>query len=101
MYYKFLRIPSILAVATSAQKASFIYNSSIFFSKGPMPTAVTLYRRILKLHQLLPFAPKALGDQYVKDEFRKHKNVNALQAQQFLNEWKVQIKQKIHSVINN
>ncbi|KAB0385540.1 hypothetical protein FD755_000496 [Muntiacus reevesi] len=32
-----------------------------------------LYRRILLLHRVLPPDLKDLGDQYVKDEFRRHK----------------------------
>ncbi|OCT75705.1 hypothetical protein XELAEV_18030889mg [Xenopus laevis] len=32
-----------------------------------------LYKRILVLHHMLPLHFKALGDQYVKDQFRKHK----------------------------
>ncbi|NWH17130.1 SDHF3 factor, partial [Grus americana] len=31
-----------------------------------------LYRRILLLHRALPAALRALGDRYVKEEFRKH-----------------------------
>ncbi|XP_053122076.1 succinate dehydrogenase assembly factor 3, mitochondrial [Hemicordylus capensis] len=47
----------------------------------------TLYRKILQLHQALPLELKALGDQYVKDEFRRHKSVGPEEAQQFLKEW--------------
>lgn len=46
-----------------------------------------LYRRILQLHRALPPDLKALGDQYVKDEFRRHKTVGAAEAQRFLQEW--------------
>lgn len=49
----------------------------------------TLYRRILTLHRTLPITLKALGDQYVKDEFRRHKDVSLEQAEQFVQEWKV------------
>lgn len=49
----------------------------------------TLYRRILNLHRGLPITLKALGDQYVKDEFKRHKGVTREQAQEFLQEWKV------------
>ncbi|XP_004632668.1 succinate dehydrogenase assembly factor 3, mitochondrial isoform X1 [Octodon degus] len=48
-----------------------------------------LYRRILQLHRLLPVDLKALGDQYVKDEFRRHKAVGSEEAQRFLQEWEV------------
>ncbi|XP_004862781.1 succinate dehydrogenase assembly factor 3, mitochondrial [Heterocephalus glaber] len=48
-----------------------------------------LYRRILQLHRLLPVHLKALGDQYVKDEFRRHKTVGSEEAQRFLQEWEV------------
>ncbi|XP_004582388.2 succinate dehydrogenase assembly factor 3, mitochondrial [Ochotona princeps] len=46
-----------------------------------------LYRRLLQLHRVLPPDLKALGDQYVKDEFRRHKAVGAAEAQRFLQEW--------------
>nr|XP_003222170.1 PREDICTED: succinate dehydrogenase assembly factor 3, mitochondrial [Anolis carolinensis]XP_008110765.1 PREDICTED: succinate dehydrogenase assembly factor 3, mitochondrial [Anolis carolinensis] len=47
----------------------------------------TLYRKILQLHRALPLELKALGDQYVKDEFRRHKSVGPEEAQKFLQEW--------------
>ncbi|XP_062973288.1 succinate dehydrogenase assembly factor 3, mitochondrial [Elgaria multicarinata webbii] len=47
----------------------------------------TLYRKILQLHRELPLELKALGDQYVKDEFRRHKSVGPEEAQRFLQEW--------------
>ncbi|XP_017523668.3 succinate dehydrogenase assembly factor 3, mitochondrial [Manis javanica] len=49
----------------------------------------SLYRRILLLHRVLPPDLKALGDQYVKDEFRKHKTVGSDEAHRFLQEWEV------------
>ncbi|XP_075413718.1 succinate dehydrogenase assembly factor 3, mitochondrial [Tenrec ecaudatus] len=48
---------------------------------------LALYRRILQLHRVLPPDLKALGDQYVKDEFRRHKTVGSDEAQRFLQEW--------------
>ncbi|XP_032092661.1 succinate dehydrogenase assembly factor 3, mitochondrial [Thamnophis elegans] len=47
----------------------------------------TLYKKILQLHQVLPLELKALGDQYVKDEFRRHKSISLQEAQHFLQEW--------------
>ncbi|XP_044284805.1 succinate dehydrogenase assembly factor 3, mitochondrial [Varanus komodoensis] len=47
----------------------------------------TLYRKILQLHRALPLELKALGDQYMKDEFRRHKSVGPEEAQRFLQEW--------------
>lgn len=60
--------------------------------RGTMPGAHVsrvraLYRRILLLHRVLPPDLKALGDQYVKDEFRRHKTVGSAEAQRFLQEW--------------
>ncbi|NXH12958.1 SDHF3 factor, partial [Bucco capensis] len=49
--------------------------------------ARSLYRRILLLHRALPAALRALGDRYVKEEFRKHKAVGPAEAQRFLREW--------------
>ncbi|XP_003407165.3 succinate dehydrogenase assembly factor 3, mitochondrial [Loxodonta africana] len=48
-----------------------------------------LYRRILLLHRVLPPDLKSLGDQYVKDEFKRHKTVGSDEAQRFLQEWEV------------
>lgn len=56
-----------------------------------MNTSLRLYRRILKLHKNLPPIPKALGDQYLRDEFRRHKNATQEQITEFIQEWKVRI----------
>ena len=48
-----------------------------------------LYKAILRLHRGLPLQMRALGDQYVKDEFRRHKDVPVPEAQIFMNEWTV------------
>uniref|UniRef100_A0A2H6N064 Succinate dehydrogenase assembly factor 3 n=2 Tax=Micrurus TaxID=8634 RepID=A0A2H6N064_9SAUR len=47
----------------------------------------TLYKKILQIHRVLPLELKALGDQYVKDEFRRHKSISLQEAQHFLQEW--------------
>lgn len=49
----------------------------------------SLYKRILVLHRFLPIDLRALGDQYVKDEFRRHKGASAEEAKGFMSEWKV------------
>ncbi|XP_031560541.1 succinate dehydrogenase assembly factor 3, mitochondrial-like [Actinia tenebrosa] len=49
----------------------------------------TLYCRILSLHRGLPLELRALGDQYIRDEFRRHKNVTMEQGADFLQEWKM------------
>ncbi|KAM8839950.1 succinate dehydrogenase assembly factor 3, mitochondrial [Spinachia spinachia] len=46
-----------------------------------------LYKRILVLHRFLPIDLRALGDQYVKDEFRRHKSAAAEEAKGFMTEW--------------
>lgn len=48
-----------------------------------------LYKAILRIHRGLPLQMKALGDQYVKDEFRRHKNCTPHEADVFMNEWTV------------
>ncbi|NXW44164.1 SDHF3 factor, partial [Nyctiprogne leucopyga] len=53
-----------------------------------------LYRRILLLHRALPAALRALGDRYVKEEFRKHKAAGPAEAQRFLREWEATLIQK-------
>ncbi|XP_033732828.1 succinate dehydrogenase assembly factor 3, mitochondrial-like [Pecten maximus] len=46
-----------------------------------------LYKAILKLHRGLPQNFKAIGDQYVKDEFKRHKNITTAEAEVFVAEW--------------
>ncbi|XP_061443106.1 succinate dehydrogenase assembly factor 3, mitochondrial isoform X1 [Rhineura floridana] len=60
----------------------------------------TLYRKILQLHQAMPLELKALGDQYVKDEFRRHRSVGPEEAEQFLQEWELQILRSLVSDVN-
>ncbi|XP_020706741.1 succinate dehydrogenase assembly factor 3, mitochondrial [Athalia rosae] len=46
-----------------------------------------LYKTILKLHRGLPLEIQSLGNNYVRDEFRRHKNCNPAEAQVFMTEW--------------
>ncbi|ODM91797.1 Succinate dehydrogenase assembly factor 3, mitochondrial [Orchesella cincta] len=46
-----------------------------------------LYKTILRLHRALPPEVRELGDQYVKDEFRRHKGVGKEHVAPFMMEW--------------
>ena len=47
-----------------------------------------LYKAILRLHRSLPGELKQLGDNYVKDEFRRHRTATAPEhVQRFMLEW--------------
>lgn len=48
-----------------------------------------LYKTILRLHRGLPSEIQVLGTNYVRDEFRRHKNCNEDIAIIFMNEWTV------------
>ena len=50
---------------------------------------LALYKALLKLHRGLPYNMQAMGDQYVKDEFRRHKTCTEKEADTFMNEWTV------------
>ncbi|XP_054451949.1 succinate dehydrogenase assembly factor 3, mitochondrial [Anoplopoma fimbria] len=50
-------------------------------------TVRCLYKRILVLHRFLPIDLRALGDQYVKDEFRRHKGAAPEEVKGFMTEW--------------
>lgn len=50
-----------------------------------------LYKSILRLHRGLPKELQELGQTYVRDEFRRHKNCNPKEAQIFMQEWSVNI----------
>jgi protein gp37 len=48
-----------------------------------------LYKTILRLHRGLPTEIQPLGDNYVRDEFRRHKKCVESEAIIFLHEWTV------------
>ncbi|CAN8074095.1 unnamed protein product [Agarophyton chilense] len=49
---------------------------------------LSLYRRIMRLHRLkLPDIQRSIGDQYVRQEFRAHRDVKPEQQNQFLQQW--------------
>ncbi|XP_059828575.1 succinate dehydrogenase assembly factor 3, mitochondrial isoform X1 [Hypanus sabinus] len=54
-----------------------------------------LYKRLLRLHGRLPSDLRLLGDQYVKDEFRKNKVAGASEATRFLEEWQVGVEEAV------
>ncbi|EDO18969.1 hypothetical protein Kpol_2002p39 [Vanderwaltozyma polyspora DSM 70294] len=54
----------------------------------PLLPPLQLYRRILREHKHLPTAQRELGDQYVKNEFKLHKDIdNPLHIVGFLTSW--------------
>ncbi|RPD61036.1 ACN9-domain-containing protein [Lentinus tigrinus ALCF2SS1-7] len=56
----------------------------------PLP----LYRRILRAHRNLPYEMRSLGDDYVKAEFRRHKETtNKVHIIGFLSQWKMYLDQ--------
>lgn len=68
------------------------------YVKGAMETArkavtnpgrfpILLYKLILRLHCGLPKEVHLIGDEYVKDEFRRHKNASPEKVALFLKEW--------------
>jgi hypothetical protein len=51
---------------------------------------LSLYRRLLRLHQRLPKELKDVGTIYIRDEFQRHKNLTEkISIQQFMTEWTV------------
>jgi len=51
---------------------------------------IPLYRRLLRAHRFLPREMRGLGDEYVKAEFRRHKEVNnPVHIMRFLSQWKM------------
>lgn len=49
-----------------------------------------LYRQILRLHRLLPSELKVLGDNYVKTEFKLHRQIKDLSLlETFYKEWSI------------
>lgn len=52
---------------------------------------IPLYRRLLRAHRnKLPLQERLLGDEYVKSEFRAHRNIdNPMQIIGFITEWQL------------
>ncbi|KAG1798461.1 ACN9-domain-containing protein [Suillus plorans] len=51
---------------------------------------IPLYRRLLRAHRRLPIEMRLLGDDYVKAEFRRHKEItNPVHVMGFLTQWKM------------
>ncbi|ESK95902.1 acetate non-utilizing protein 9 [Moniliophthora roreri MCA 2997] len=51
---------------------------------------IPLYRRLLRAHRFLPREMRSLGDDYVKAEFRRHREVtNPVHIIGFLSQWKI------------
>jgi len=61
-------------------------------------TVLRLYKTILRLHQSLPYELRELGNQYVRDEFRRHKNAEPEFVTNFMVEWSVSIKSKKNEI---
>ncbi|KAF8645867.1 hypothetical protein AX16_007525 [Volvariella volvacea WC 439] len=55
---------------------------------------IPLYRRLLRAHRVLPHEMRSLGDDYVKAEFRRHREVtNPAHIIGFLSQWKMYLDQ--------
>ena len=52
----------------------------------------TLYKAILRLHRGMPIELQQLGNEYVRDEFRRHKDASPEFAAKFIQEWAVSIR---------
>jgi hypothetical protein len=46
-----------------------------------------LYRDLFRLHRKLPDSLKQLGDTYIKQEFRLHRNASPTHAKIFMEKW--------------
>ncbi|PWN52582.1 ACN9-domain-containing protein, partial [Violaceomyces palustris] len=55
---------------------------------------IQLYRALFRAHRKLIPEMRSLGDSYIKDEFRRHQNIdNPLQIVAFLGQWKMYLDQ--------
>lgn len=60
-------------------------------------TVLRLYKTILRLHQGLPHELSALGNQYVRDEFRRHKDAPPEFVTNFMVEWSVSTQPRLRT----
>ncbi|KAK7208196.1 acetate non-utilizing protein 9, mitochondrial precursor [Myxozyma melibiosi] len=79
--------PSLLAKAARRSARTMMPEVNVL---PPIP----LYRRILRAHRRLPTEHRFLGDQYVKSEFRLHRDTeNPLHIIGFLSSWQQYVEQ--------
>ncbi|RKO84865.1 hypothetical protein BDK51DRAFT_43922 [Blyttiomyces helicus] len=53
----------------------------------PLPPSLDLYRSIRRLHRNLQPALRALGNQYLRDEFARHRSADPQYVAGFVHEW--------------
>ena len=61
----------------------------IFVSKEHTQTVKRLYKILFKLHKSLPVELQQIGNAYVRNEFKLHKNASPEHVKTFMNEWGV------------
>ncbi|KAH9481808.1 Succinate dehydrogenase assembly factor 3, mitochondrial [Psilocybe cubensis] len=77
---------TLIRLAESVSKAPLNLTDASAMLYPPIP----LYRRLLRSHRNLPSDMRSLGDDYVKSEFRRHKEVtNPVHIMGFLSQWKM------------
>ena len=63
--------------------------SSVLGIVGHRSRVRALYKAILRLHKGMPPELKEIGDKYVKEEFKRHKDAEAPFVVVFMKEWAV------------
>ncbi|KAG8817100.1 acetate non-utilizing protein 9 [Serendipita sp. 401] len=63
-------------------------DSSVRAARATLLPPLPLYRHLLRVHRRLPLEMRSLGDDYMKSEFRRHKDTsNKVHVMGFLLEW--------------
>ncbi|KAF8274671.1 ACN9-domain-containing protein [Lactarius quietus] len=82
--------PSLPRLAKNISKRPLNLREATAALLPPIP----LYRGILRAHRYLPVEMRSLGDEYIKAEFRRHRDVtNPGHIIGFLSQWKVYLDQ--------
>lgn len=63
----------------------------LYVSKAHMQSVKRLYKIIFQLHRSLPPEMRDIGNTYVRNEFKLHKNASPEQAKVFITEWGVSL----------
>ncbi len=63
-------------------------------SKAHQQTVKRLYKIIFQLHKSLPVELRSIGNSYVRNEFKLHKNAPPDFVKTFMIEWSVSIARK-------
>ena len=80
-----------VTIALSAERLNGTSERTMTLAAAHAARVRALYKSICRLHRALPAELRVVGDGYVRDEFKRHKNAGADETRIFMQEWAVRL----------